>query len=150
MHQLVHIVFACAVGVLLMIAPAWPADLTPYQWKNRLLLVFSPTTSDPAFTAFNLTIARERREVEDRDLIVVRIFEKGPSRLDEQPLSQQDAERLRRRFEITSGRLTVILIGKDGGVKMVREGQAELQEIFALIDRMPMRQREMMEKGNAR
>jgi hypothetical protein len=30
---------------------------------------------------------------------------------------------------------------------MVREHRAELQEIFDLIDSMPMRQREMREKG---
>jgi hypothetical protein len=80
-------------------------------------------------------------------LIVFRVFEDGPSRVQEKPLSSEEAEALRRRFSVQSGRFAVILIGKDGGVKMVREHEADLQEIFDRIDAMPMRQREMREKG---
>lgn len=127
--------------------PVLGADLTSYRWKNRLLLVFSPTESDPGFAAFDPNVSRELAAVKDRDLIVFRVFEKGPSRVDEHPLSSEDAQNLRRHFEVGPGRFTVILIGKDGGVKMVREHRAELQEIFDLIDSMPMRQREMNEKG---
>jgi len=141
---------ACTVGVMVVIAPASGPDLTPYPWKNRILLVFSPTAADPEFAAFNLNLTEKRREAEDRDLIVFRILEKGSSRMAEQPLSSEDAEALRRNFRVKTGRFAVILIGKDGGIKMVREHRAELQEIFDLIDSMPMRQQEMMEKGKTR
>jgi hypothetical protein len=36
-----------------------------------------------------------------------------------------------------------VLVGKDGGVKLERSGPVSLSVIFALIDSMPMRQREM-------
>jgi hypothetical protein len=150
MRQPLNILIAITVGIMLIISPIMGADLTTYRWKNRLLLVFSPTTFDPGFAAFNLNVSRELHEVKDRDLIVFRIFEKGLSSLAEQPLSPEDAEKLRRRFEVKPSIFTVILIGKDGGVKMVREQRAELQEIFDLIDSMPMRQREMMERGETR
>jgi hypothetical protein len=65
-------------------------------------------------------------------------------------LSPEDTQKLRRRFGVRPGRFTVILIGKDGGVKMLREDRVELQEIFDLIDSMPMRQQEMQEKGKTR
>jgi len=141
---------ACTITVMVMISSTSGADLTTYRWKNRLLLVFSPTAADPGFAAFNLNLSENRHGVDDRDLIVYRIFEKGSSSLAEQPLSMDDAEVLRRNFGVKTGRFTVILIGKDGGIKMVREDRAGLQAIFDLIDSMPMRQQEMMERGKTR
>ncbi|TGN50206.1 DUF4174 domain-containing protein, partial [Paracoccus liaowanqingii] len=38
--------------------------------------------------------------------------------------------------------LRVLLIGKDGGVKLDRDGPVTPDEITALIDTMPMRRRE--------
>jgi hypothetical protein len=86
-------------------------------------------------------------EIEDRDLLVFQVFEKGPSHLGEEPIAPAEAQALRRRFNVISGRFTVILIGKDGGTKMVCQGPVELQKIFDRIDSMPMRQREMRKKG---
>jgi hypothetical protein len=140
---------AVAAALALTISPAWGTELKTFRWKNRLLLVFSPTESHPGFGAFNNSLIRASAGVKDRDLIVFRLFEKGPSRVDEEPLSSEEAESLRRRFGVKPGRFTVILIGKDGGVKMVREYEAELQAIFDRIDSMPMRQREMREKAGA-
>ena len=41
-----------------------------------------------------------------------------------------------------------ILVGKDGGVKLRQNAQVKLNDIFALIDAMPMRQEEMRQKPN--
>ena len=146
MLHLLNVLIAIKVGMMIMISLALGADLAAYRWKNRLLLVFSPTRSNSAFARFNQDLSSRALDVEDRDLIVFRIHEGGPSQRGEDPLSTEDAEELRRRFGVRPGVFTVILIGKDGGVKMVREDQAGLQEIFDLIDSMPMRQREMREK----
>ena len=131
-------------------ASASAGDLSAYRWKNRLLLVFSPTGSAPGYVAFNRSLTTARSEVTDRDLIVFRIFESDPSFVEQQPLPQEDAEALRRRFNVRTGQFTVVLIGKDGGVKLVREQRAALGEIFDLIDSMPMRQQEMRDKGDDR
>jgi hypothetical protein len=40
-----------------------------------------------------------------------------------------------------SGPGKVILVGKDGGKKMEQTGQVVPSELFALIDKMPMRQK---------
>jgi hypothetical protein len=58
----------------------------------------------------------------------------------------EHAEKLRRRFNVQSGRFTVVLVGKDGGTKMVLEDRAELLKIFERIDDMPMRQQEIKER----
>ena len=146
MHQRLNIFIGIVVAAMAAIPPASGSDPASYRWKNRLLLVFSPSESEPDYAAFDRSLTRERPEVVDRDLVVFRIFEKGTSRVEQKPLPPEDAERLRRRFGIRSGRLTVILIGKDGGIKMVREDRAALGEIFERIDSMPMRRQEMREK----
>ncbi len=150
MQHLLKPFIILAVGAVLTTPTAWGTDLKSYRWKNRLLLVFSPAESNPDFAAFDRSLTMQDPEVKDRDLIVFRVFEKDPSRLEKQPLAPEDADKLRRRFKAAPGRFTVILIGKDGGVKMVREHRAALAEIFDLIDSMPMRQQEMREKGENR
>ncbi|MFO8086130.1 MAG: DUF4174 domain-containing protein [Desulfobacterales bacterium] len=135
------------LGVILMVTSVSGHDLTPYRWKNRILLIFSPDKTDSGYEAFNKSLEKEILELRSRDLIVFRIFETSPSFIEDKTLSFKDAKALRNRFRVSSGRFTVILMGKDGGVKMVRQDQAELQEFLDLIDTMPMRQQEMREKG---
>jgi hypothetical protein len=141
---------AVIIGIAPMVSAASANDLAAYRWKNRILLVFSPTASDHSFKAFNQRLSERHIDVLDRDLIVYRILEKGHSRLDEQTLAPEEANKLRRDFGPKPGRFTVILVGKDGGVKMFREERTDLQEIFDLIDSMPMRQQEMHEKSKSR
>jgi len=52
---------------------------------------------------------------------------------------------LRKKFSAGQGSFLAILIGKDGEEK-IRRQKVSLTEIFAVIDGMPMRQREMKER----
>ena len=83
----------------------------------------------------------------DRDMVVFKIFETGPSFKDTTRIDPPTAEAIRKRFDVPSGRFTVILVGKDGGVKYKRNADIKLKDIFALIDSMPMRQEEMRRKA---
>lgn len=160
MHPFLKNAAGVAATVMLSASGASGSDLTAYRWKNRLLLVFASSHTDSGYAQFDRSLSRAQAEVRDRDLVVFRIFEKEPSYVRQpqpappnppkQQLSAQEAERLRRRFDIAAGRLTVVLIGKDGGVKMVRGRRADLGEFFDRIDSMPMRQQEMRDKGKMR
>jgi hypothetical protein len=122
------------------------ADLGQYRWKNRLLLLFSPSPEVSAYQSLNQELIRTPDGVTDRDLLVFRVLEQGQSIMGTQEISPQGAENLRRRFGVSRGAFTVVLVGKDGGVKLERSGPVSLSAIFALIDSMPMRQREMQGK----
>ena len=124
--------------------------LKDYQWKNRLILAFSPSAENPGYRALEKEIAVRVEEVVDRDLLVFQILESGETKLGNSSLPESSGNYLREKFSIKSGTFTVLLIGKDGGVKLRREGGVELGEIFSLIDSMPMRQREMREKSRQR
>jgi hypothetical protein len=146
MIKLIQCVVFSIVAVVSASSTAWGIDLTTYRWKSRLLFVFSPTTSEPRFAAFNQSVLKARLDLDERDLVVFRVVEKGASLVGERAITKEDAEKLRRRFNVQSGRFAVILTGKDGGVKMVREDRVDLQEIFDRIDSMPMRRQEMEER----
>jgi hypothetical protein len=122
-------------------------DLRQFQWKNRLLFLFAPQRSDRFFSDLLNEIMVNKNEVEDRDLIVFEILEFGPSFMNSVSLDAQTAAALREKFDSPSGRFTVILVGKDGGVKLKRHTGARLNDIFALIDAMPMRQEEIRQKS---
>lgn len=53
---------------------------------------------------------------------------------------------LQQRFTVPSGTFTLVLVGKDGGVKMTEARPVPLAEIFALLDSMPMRQQERRDR----
>jgi len=118
-------------------------DLRQYQWKNRILLVFAPTQGEPLFQALHESVAARRADVEDRDLVVFEVLENGPSFQDGEILDPAEARTLRERFRVPGWVFSVILVGKDGGVKLERQDRTSLEEIFAVIDAMPMRQQEM-------
>ena len=124
-----------------------PMDLSQFQWKNRLLFLFAPERSHPLFDALQKSIAIEQAEVADRDLVVFEILESGPSRMDMTDLDPQVAQSLRDKLEVPRGRFSIILVGKDGGIKLNRQEQTRLEDIFGLIDSMPMRREEMRQKS---
>ncbi len=55
------------------------------------------------------------------------------------------ADRLRQDYATGTDGFQVVLIGKDGGVKLRAAEPVAAGDFFALIDTMPMRRREMRE-----
>ena len=125
-------------------------NLVEYQWKNRLLLLFTPSPEGPVYIKLKEDLSRQEEEVLDRDLLIFHILESGETKLGNSPLPESSGDTLREKYSIKSGTFTILLIGKDGGVKLRREGRVELDEIFSVIDAMPMRQREMKENSKQR
>jgi hypothetical protein len=123
------------------------ADLKQYQWKNRLLLLYSPSPMNPAYQALRRELQEQAGGVRERDLLVFHVLEPGKSFMDGREISPAGAKSLRQHFRIEPGAFTVVLVGKDGGVKLKRADGVALADIFGLIDSMPMRQQEMQKKG---
>ena len=142
---------ALAVAVLLsdfsQNAIAEPLDLRQFQWKNRLLFLFAPNRNHPMFVSLHTALSAQRAEVADRDLIVFEILESDPSSMNTQSLASDSALSLRKQYKVNTGEYTMLLVGKDGGIKLKRQDETRLEEIFALIDAMPMRREEMRQKN---
>jgi hypothetical protein len=122
-------------------------DLTKFQWKNRLLFLFAEDANDPFFKNLQNQIMAQKAEVDDRDLIIFELPVQGPARMDTKPLDRKKADSIRTHFAIPNNTFSLILVGKDGGIKLKREDRVDLSDVFGLIDSMPMRQREMQQKN---
>lgn len=121
--------------------------LHQYQWKNRIFLVFAESEKDTTFQTFKKQLMEEKEGIADRDLLIFQIFETGASSYDSRLLDAGTVENLRNKFFVNPGSFRIILIGKDGNEKFQSTSMVKLAEIFSLIDSMPMRRREMTEKG---
>jgi hypothetical protein len=148
--------FSAAIAVIMIVSASAGGGsrnveeklgLDQYRWKNRLLFVFAPTREDPSFGSLHDSLVTRQADVADRDLVVFEVLESGPSTVDKKLLDPETAQILRNKFGVTEGRFSVILVGKDGGIKLDRHDRTSLEEIFALIDSMPMRQEEMRRKN---
>jgi len=128
-------------------AMAMPLNLDQFHWKNRLLFLFAPNRNHPLFERLHKSLAAQKTEAADRDLVVFEILESDPSSMNYKYLASEAALSLRKRYKVNQGEFAVLLVGKDGGIKLNRQNETRLEDIFALIDAMPMRQEEMRQKS---
>ncbi|GGD19296.1 hypothetical protein GCM10011342_29960 [Aquisalinus flavus] len=149
MKPLLNLIAGLAVSLALA-ATAKAQDrksLDDYRWSHRPVLMFH----DGKDAACLLCEMGFRDEVADgfidRDIIFIEVTPDGTrswvdggsgGALAETP------ERLRERFGVEEASFTAILIGKDGGEKgRWTEPPSWEDDIFPLIDSMPMRRREL-------
>jgi len=124
-------------------------DFDQFKWKSRLLFIFASERNDPFFRDLKGEISDRKNEVDDRDLVVFEILESGPSTMNTTQMDPQTAASLRKHFDLTQQTFALILLGKDGGIKLKRNDPVKLDDIFTLIDSMPMRKDEMRQKGQS-
>ena len=132
-----------AGSAVLLPARAVAAELSDYLWQARPLLVFAPTDSDPRLAETMRRIEASSCDFADRDMVLGRIVTAGTSTLGGDVVGTGQAQRLLSRFGIGENGFAVVLIGKDGGEKLRVNDIPDLQTIYAVIDGMPMRGREM-------
>ena len=71
------------------------------------------------------------------------MFTKEKQEINNIQINDNEIKNIKTRAKISSNTTTVLLIGKDGGIKARYNNMPDLKEIFSLIDRMPMRRSEM-------
>ena len=124
-------------------AQAMPT-LADYQWKKRLILLFAPQADYPLRQEQNELLRSDQPGLDDRDLL---IFEVLPNEvLSATSEEAESAEKLRERYRVNSEDYMVLLIGKDGSEKLRSDGLVTLNELYTLIDAMPVRREEMRRK----
>ncbi len=123
-----------------------PQGLMDYRWEARPVLVFAPSEDAPLLVAQRAVFAARADGLTERDIVVHTVL---PDRVtpDLGTLPQDDADALRTRYRIAPGAFAVILVGKDGGEKLREETVLTADALFAAIDAMPMRRREMRDEA---
>lgn len=114
-------------------------DLDALRWQNRVILVFAPNLDTEAMRQQRNHLSEDSCGLAERHLRVATVGSVSGKTLDGQALAGTDVDRLRRRFGVAPDGFTVLLIGKDGGVKLRKSQPVQRHEFYLLIDRMPMR-----------
>ena len=94
-----------------------PETLKEYRWKNRIVHLAAPSSNDSTYQAQAAALLTGFEGLLERDIVVLTDF--------------------------TSAHFELNLIGKDGGIKLSRRTLLATEELFAIIDAMPMRLDEM-------
>lgn len=135
--------FAIAVDSVQAYRDSEPFSLGDYQWENRLLVVSSPAPDEPKLARQLQQVAATGTEFEERDLVLISLATDGTSLAGKRKLDPTQVEEIRAALGIDAGAFAVLLVGKDGTVKLSKNTIVPMDDIYALIDKMPMRQHEM-------
>ena len=119
-------------GAPALIQPGAESDLSEFQWKNRPVVVFADSPDDPRFQEQMDRLTKGADQLLERDVVV--LTDTDPS------VRSPLRKKLRPRG------FMLVLVGKDGGVKLRKPSPWTVREITRSIDKFPDRQREVEER----
>jgi hypothetical protein len=123
-------------------------DNSSHTWKHRLFLVFAPSAEDARYVRQTRLLEGAARDgFAERDLLRGDLFEGEAGTFDGGPVAPEHAAWAWDRYGVEPGRFAAVLVGKDGTVKHHSGEPVGPEDLYALIDQMPMRRREMRERG---
>ena len=120
-----------AIIAICMFGSLHAEPLTQYLWKRRVVLSFSAAKSTPERIFLLKQIEQYQCEFDDRQMVHIDLI-----------AGSNDHQLLSRQFSLPNKNLNLLLLGKDGDVKLLTS-QPSLENLLTLIDTMPMRQREL-------
>lgn len=131
-----RLAFALAFGLIAAFAAA-PATadedpLAQYLWEARPVIVFADSPKDPSYIRQMADFDRRKADIEDRDVVLLTDTDpaaKGPLRRALHPRG-----------------FMMILIDKDGEIKLRRPRPMAVDALTRMIDRTPLRQQEVEER----
>lgn len=114
--------------------------LEDLKWKNRVVLFFPVEGEQDLDMTDSLLL-----EMEERKLALF-IFGDSLFSNHDKTFSPNEINQLQKRYQMGSNKSSWVLIGLDGGLKLRKEGNLDMDLILKTIDSMPMRMSE--KKGN--
>ncbi|MBC8110309.1 MAG: DUF4174 domain-containing protein [Verrucomicrobia bacterium] len=117
-------------------------DVENYVWQKRVLLVFAPDAEHALFKQQMLSAKENQPGFKERDLVVISIFTTTGFDEKNQAIATEKVKNLRKKYKVSDNEFKVILLGKDGGEKQSSSQAFDSQQLFGIIDAMPMRKRE--------
>lgn len=107
-------------------------DLETFAWQNRLIIIFSNSKQDVRFQTQIEFLQIDPAALAEREIMVL---------TDSDPAMDSP---LRQKFRPRG--FTILLIGKDGQVKLRKPFPWDLRALSRAIDKMPMRRQEIKAK----
>ncbi|SIQ60680.1 DUF4174 domain-containing protein [Pontibacter lucknowensis] len=110
-------------------------NLEVYKWENQVLLLFAASENDAEFIKQKGLNRKNMQGIAERQLVVLELVPGGNA--------ADMREDLLKKFDVEAAGYTLLLLGKDGMEKYRSRTAVSLEEVFKIIDQMPMRRQEM-------
>ncbi len=107
-------------------------NITALPDQKRVILVFESNADSNFYNDQKAVEAAHASAFEERDLVVIKL----------------EAEDLYKKYGLSRDKNVVLLIGKDGQVKVQQHYIFDASALFRIIDAMPMRRAEMKRAKN--
>ncbi len=122
---------------------SYTQDLSSYRWKNRLLLIEATSVDSKIYRKQMDEFKKSEKGLVERKLKIFSFFRDGFTE-DFDATVKPYSQKINQKFK----GFEVQLIGLDGGVKLKKNTILKSENLFAMIDGMPMRRRELKAKRN--
>jgi hypothetical protein len=116
--------------VSLMSNGAQAGSLQSYRWKSRVIALLAERADDPRVAEQQKIIASMGQGAPEREIVVL-------------TYAGEDAQPLRRELGTPDDGFAAVLVGKDGGAKLISRVPIAAEKLATTIDAMPMRKDEM-------
>jgi hypothetical protein len=107
-------------------------SLGDFMWVARPVVVFADSPNDPAFIRQMQLLDARRADLSERDVVI--LTDTDPAALSEV------------RTKLRPRGFMLVLIGKDGQIKLRKPSPWDVRELTRVIDKMPLRQQELRDR----
>lgn len=116
------------IVLLVLVNYGYTQDLNELRWKQRVILLFGDVETN-GFLEQERLLKNAGEAMEERDLVLWRA-----------------TDQTRRELQLDTNFTGIVLIGKDGGIKLKKAFTVPLETLWQLIDGMPMRKAELLKQ----
>ena len=114
-----------AENAMFRVLAADSATLDAYRWKKRPVILFAASQQDAKYIEQVRMLKQQQPALEERDIIVL---------TDTSPDTKSTL-----RSQLKPEGFEIVLVGKDGGIKLRETSPLSAEVLLSTIDRMPMR-----------
>jgi hypothetical protein len=117
-------------------------DLSKHRWENRLVLFITDDENNSTFQSQVAEFMKDLTGLNERKIIIYQVMpEEYKTGLNGN--KKIKSTRLYNDYKKTDAGFEVVLLGLDGRIKLQRSELLPLEDLYAIIDAMPMRRREI-------
>ncbi|MEO1261556.1 MAG: DUF4174 domain-containing protein [Bacteroidota bacterium] len=121
-------------------------SLEKHQWNNRLILILTQQPKNDILKKQLTSFRAAHAGMNERKLLVYQITPEKYRTGTEEAINWQLSDKLFSKYKKGNNDFEILLIGLDGGIKLRQNKFLSTDQLFALIDSMPMRRAEMRSK----
>lgn len=129
--------------VLLSFKTLSAQDISKQKWKHRVLLIFTSEENAEDYKIQLSFLKNSEEGFKDRQLIIYEVLpNQYKSTLYKTKSNWKKEKQLYKKHMNFEDKFKVVLIGLDGKIKKIKNTPLTKQQLFGIIDAMPMRQSE--------